>query len=78
MIDCVNLHIKKKLTTTHHIFKRKQKFVFKITHWFLMYTNYSGDLNPQTEEGIEQVLFKNKTETTKALQNTYENIKLLF
>ena len=43
-----------------------------------MYTNYSGDLDPQTEEGIEQVLFKNKSDTSIALQNTYENIKLLF
>jgi ADP-ribose pyrophosphatase YjhB (NUDIX family) len=73
-----NLNIEKKLLTTHHIFKRKQKVFFKTTHWFLMCTNYSGDLKPQTAEGIEQVLFKNKTETTKALQNTYENIKLLF
>ncbi len=73
-----DLHIEKELETTFHIFKRKGKIILKITHWFLMHSNYSGELRPQTEEGIEQVLFKNKSETSKALQNTYENIKLLF
>ncbi len=73
-----DLNIEKELETTYHIFKRKGKIILKITHWFLMHTNYSGELNPQTEEGIEQVLFKNKSETSEALQNTYENIKLLF
>jgi ADP-ribose pyrophosphatase YjhB (NUDIX family) len=73
-----DLNIKKELATTYHIFKKNQKIILKITHWFLMHTKYSGDLTPQVEEGIERVLFKNKSETSTALQNTYENIKLLF
>ena len=47
-------------------------------HWFLMKTDFSGNLIPQTEEGIERVAFKNEFETMEALENTYENIKLLF
>jgi len=43
-----------------------------------MKTTFKGKLTPQTEEGIEQVVFKNDTEINKALKNTYENIKLLF
>lgn len=73
-----NLIIQNELETTFHIFKRNDKFILKITYWFLMQTNYLGNLTPQQEEGIDQVVFKNSVETSKALQNTYENIKLLF
>ncbi len=73
-----NVQIKKQLQTTYHIFKRKEKTILKITYWFLMSTGYMGKLTPQTKEGIEKVVFKNKMETTEALKNTYKNIKLLF
>lgn len=73
-----NLTIQKKLPTTYHIFKRKSKTILKITHWFLMNTDYEGKLKPQLEEGITKVVFKNNKETNLALTNTYENIKLLF
>jgi 8-oxo-dGTP pyrophosphatase MutT (NUDIX family) len=73
-----NLTIEKQLETTYHIFKRNHKIILKITYWFLMNTSYDGKLTPQIEEGIENVCFKNKKATKEALQNTYENIKLLF
>jgi ADP-ribose pyrophosphatase YjhB (NUDIX family) len=73
-----NLSIINELETTYHIFKRNEKMILKVTYWFLMQTNYSGNLTPQVEEGIDQVVFKNAHETSKALQNTYQNIKLLF
>lgn len=73
-----NLTIEKQLETTYHIFERNSKTIFKITYWFLMNTSYFGSLTPQIEEGIEQVLFKNELEIKDALENTYENIKLLF
>jgi len=74
----IGLKIEKELETTYHIFERKGKLILKITHWFLMKTDYSGILIPQLEEGIEQVVFKNEVETIEALKNTYRNIKLLF
>ncbi len=73
-----NLKIEKNLETTYHIFERNENFILKITYWFLMHTNYSGKLTPQIEEGIEQVQFKNSNETQEALNNSYENIRLLF
>jgi len=73
-----NLMIENKLETTYHIFERKGKIIFKITYWFLMSTKYSGMLKPQIEEGIDQVVFKNQQSAKQALENTYENIKLLF
>ncbi|WP_372793597.1 NUDIX hydrolase [Lutibacter sp.] len=73
-----NLSIENELDTTFHIFERNNTVILKITYWFLMKTTYNEKLTPQLEEGIEQVVFKNKIETEDALKNTYENIKLLF
>ena len=73
-----NLTVIKPIETTYHIFEKNNKTILKITYWFLMNTDFSGVLIPQTKEEIEKAVFKNETETTNALQNTYENIKLLF
>ena len=73
-----NLTIKKQLETTYHVFERKNKTILKITYWFLMKTDFSGVLIPQAEEAIKEAVFKNEFDTKIALQNTYENIKLLF
>ncbi|AMC12196.1 hypothetical protein Lupro_04655 [Lutibacter profundi] len=73
-----DLKIEKQLQTTYHIFVREEKFILKITYWFLMHSNYTGKLTPQTEEGITKVVFKDEIATEKALLNTYENIKQLF
>jgi len=73
-----NLNIKKPLETTYHVFERKNRTILKITYWFLMKTDFSGVLIPQVEEAIKEAVFKNEFDTKFALQNTYENIKLLF
>ncbi len=72
------LRIEKKLQKTYHIFQRKEREVLKITHWYAMKTDFKGDLTPQLEEGITEAVFKNQQETTSALENSYENVKLLF
>ena len=72
------LKIEKKLLKTYHIFQRNEREVLKITHWYKMKTNFKGVLTPQLEEGITDVVFKNEEETKKALENSYENIRLLF
>jgi 8-oxo-dGTP pyrophosphatase MutT (NUDIX family) len=71
-----NLSIEQKLLTTYHIYHDKG-IKLKETHWFLMHSNYNKKLIPQIEEGITEVLFKNKAETEEALRNTYANIKLV-
>ncbi len=73
-----NLEIKKFITKTYHIFKRNGKYKLKITYWFEMFTPYKGKLTPQTNEDIEKVKWKNFEKSQKALQKSYENIKLLF
>jgi len=73
-----NLQIIKPLETTYHIYIEKGNIILKTTYWFLMYSDYAGELTPQLEEGIEVVIFKSESAIVEALKNTYENIKLLF
>ena len=43
-----------------------------------METKSNEVLIPQLDEGITIAMFKNKEETVKALENSYENIRLVF
>lgn len=72
-----NLSILQKLTITYHVYNQNG-IKLKETHWFLMHSDDTTPLTPQTEEGITQVVFKNDHETEEAFKNTYANIKLVF
>lgn len=71
------LTITRKLQKTYHIFKRNGKYRLKITHWFEMQTNFEGEAIGQLEEGIEKVVWLSKSQIPEALENSYENIRLL-
>ncbi len=73
-----NLKIDAFLLTTRHLFYQKKKNKLKETHWFLMHTNFEGQLTPQQEEGITKVAFKDKIATETALKSTYKNIILVY
>ena len=72
------LEIIKPLETTYHIFKRNGEYRLKITHWFEMITDYKGELTGQLNEGIDKVEWVNADDVDHKLENSYENIKLLF
>ena len=72
-----NLKLIKPLTTTYHIYNRNG-ITLKETHWFLMTSDYNKKLVPQIEEGITEVIFKNKKAVNEALKNSYANIKLVY
>lgn len=72
------LELNRFLITTYHIFFQNNKNKLKVTHWFLMHSNYQGKLTPQVEEGITIAKFKNAQEAQEALTNTYANIHLVF
>ena len=72
------LKILDKLPKTYHVFKRNGSFKLKVTHWFKMQSKHKGKLLGQLEEGIEKVAWLNPEEIPDALENSYENIKLLF
>ena len=71
------LSIKKPLEMTYHIFKRNGKYKIKVTYWFEMKTTYNGSLTPQEKEGITKVKWLNPEQITKAMDNSYANIKSL-
>lgn len=72
------LEVTRFIQKTYHVFKRNGERRLKITYWYEMKTSYSGNLKPQSEEGIVKARWKNFSQTQKALQDSYENIKLLF
>jgi 8-oxo-dGTP pyrophosphatase MutT (NUDIX family) len=73
-----DLEITRFLKKTYHIFKRKDKYKLKVTHWYEMHSNYDGELIPEQSEGIKKVKWKNFAKTQKALTKSYANIKMLF
>lgn len=73
-----DLEIKRFITRTYHVFKRKGKLRLKETYWYEMYTDYAGELVPETNEGIKKAKWKNFKKSQKALTKSYANIKMLF
>lgn len=72
------LVIKRFITRTYHVFKRKGKLRLKETYWYEMYTEYDGELVPEVKEGIKKAKWKNFEKSQKALKKSYANIKMLF
>lgn len=72
------LQIIQKIEKTYHIFKRGGKFKLKITHWYKMETHFDGKTKPQAKEGIEKAVWIQPKDVPALLENSYENIKLLF
>jgi 8-oxo-dGTP pyrophosphatase MutT (NUDIX family) len=72
------LSITKKLQKTYHVFKRNGVYKLKQTYWFEMQSTFEGIPEGQIEEGIEKVVWVHPNEIPQLLENSYENIKLLF
>lgn len=72
------LSVEKKLAKTYHVFKRNGRYKLKQTYWFEMKTDFDGIPLGQIEEGIERVEWIKPQDVAKVLDNSYENIKLLF
>lgn len=73
-----SLEIVRELPITYHVMKHKGKLRLKITHWFEMRTDFSDMLIPQEKEDITKAEWKNFEDSKEALQNSFENIKVLF
>ncbi len=72
------LRIIRKLQKTYHVFKRNGIYKLKITHWFEMQSEFEGIPVGQIEEGIEKAIWVDPSKIFEILENSYENIKLLF
>ena len=72
-----NLSIIKPLNTTFHIFKRNRKHRLKKTFWYLMETDYIGELTPETKEGIEKAIWIEKKLIVSLRSEMYQNLNLV-
>lgn len=72
------LEIVKPLQVTYHLFNRNDSLKIKETYWFEMKTTYTGNLVPQTNEGITKVRWKPQDKVSDALKKSYANIRELF
>ena len=65
------------LQDTYHTYEIKGKRILKRTYWFEMSTNFKGNLIPQTEEGITEVVWVDKQDIAEKLENSFGNINEL-
>lgn len=72
-----DLKIIRQLKTTYHIY-HNEKHILKSVHWYEMYTEDTTPLTPQKEENILKAVWKNLEEIAETLENTYNNIQMLF
>jgi len=71
------LVINKFFSTTFHIVRNNKKYYLKETTWYLMSSNYEGDLIPQIDEGIKSVKWKNLKQVKKIKEKTFKNISII-
>ncbi len=71
-----NVTLNNFILSSYHIYSENGKEILKISHWYAMTSNDTR-FNPQIEEGITEVVWKNNGQVQKALQNTYQNIRVL-
>lgn len=69
--------ILKELTATWHIYKIKEKYVLKKTHWFEMQADSAQPLKPETSEGIFLVKWTPPNAIHCILAHTYASIREL-
>lgn len=65
----------KPLHNTYHVYKFKERSIFKENHWF--HLNYSGStlVQPQIEEGISAVFWLKESEWKQRLHETYAGLQ---
>ena len=71
------LSINKPLQDTYHVYELNEQKILKRTYWFEMKTDFNGNLTPQTEEGITQVVWVDKQAIAEKLENSFGNINEL-
>ena len=62
------------IKSTYHTYKYGGKKVLKKTYWFLMKTDYLGELTPQLEEEITEVKWLPRSRFYEIKENTFNGI----
>ena len=69
-----DLSIEAKFGKTYHIFFRNKVPCLKETHWYLMRTNWNGELIPQAEEDIVKAEWVKRSKLQKLRSETYDSL----
>ena len=72
-----NLTITRKITDTYHTYEVKGKSILKCTSWYMMNSDFNGNLVAQIKEGIKKVEWVNQEDIAVKLEDSYGNIKEL-
>jgi 8-oxo-dGTP pyrophosphatase MutT (NUDIX family) len=70
-----NLHLKKKVGETYHVYDEFGKHFLKISHWYHMTCSSKQQLVPQTEEHITEIKWVKTLDIKEPVKNTYPSIK---
>jgi 8-oxo-dGTP pyrophosphatase MutT (NUDIX family) len=70
-----NLHLKKKIGETYHVYDAFGKHFLKICHWYYITCSSAQTLIPQTIEDITEVKWVNTKDIKEPMENTYPSIK---
>ena len=70
-----NLHLKKKVGETYHVYDEFGKHFLKISHWYHMICPSKQDLKPQAEEHITDIKWVKTKDIKDPVANTYPSIK---
>jgi len=70
-----DLHLKKKVGETYHVYDEFGKNILKISHWYHMTCSSKQELLPQTEEHITEIKWVKTLDIKEPIKNTYPSIK---
>ena len=70
-----DLHLKKKISETYHVYDAFGKHFLKVSHWYYMTCSATQTLVPQTVEDITEVKWVKTKDIKEPMENTYPAIK---
>lgn len=73
-----DLSIVRHLCDTLHFYFVSQRWELKRTYWYEMCTQSTNTLKPQTEEGIEQVVWCSAEQVADNMKSTFPTIRNVF
>lgn len=69
-----NVILDEPLTITYHTYHEGSKFILKESHWYTMHVKGEQNLEPQMEEGIEQVIWVTPGELADYRDKVYPSV----
>ena len=70
-----NLKIVKPISHSWHIYPWKEQTVLKKTFWYLMKSEFNGQLIPQTKEDITEAVWLKPDKAISAINSSYRSLK---